>query len=191
MMADNTVQPITLNLIPGGRCIDFWVKQVQLVARPAEHPPFATEAVVLEEDTYLVLSAEAVVRQTDEHPIRLMTALFDQQPLEPGCVVVRGNRLLAVIHDLDRDPTCCEQWVSQALQACLKQADQLGVRSLTLPLLGSVHGRIPYSRCLVLIVEAVEEATFHALRRVWLVVPETQQMGVEQFLRLRAVTGSR
>jgi len=186
-MPDNTVKPVVLNLIPGGRRTDFWVNKVRLAASPAEHPPFATEAVVLEEDTYLVLSAEAVVRQTDEHPIRLMTALFDQQPLEPGCVVVRGNRLLAVVHDLDRDPTCCEQWVSQALQACLEQADQLGVRSLALPLLGSVHGRLPYTLSLKLIIEALSAASFHALRRIWLIVPEAQQVAIEEFLRLRLI----
>ncbi|NJN45843.1 MAG: hypothetical protein HC808_04460 [Candidatus Competibacteraceae bacterium] len=184
------MKPVTLNLIPGGRCTEFWVNQVYLVASPSAHPPFATDAVVLEEDTYLVLSADAVVRHTEEHPIRLMTALFDQQPLELGCVVVRGNRLLAVIHDLDRDPTCCEQWVSQALHVCLKQADQLGLRSLALPLLGSVHGRIPYTRSLILISEAVSALSFQALRRIWLIVPETQQMAMERFLRLRTANRS-
>ncbi|MEZ5582337.1 MAG: hypothetical protein R3F37_05820 [Candidatus Competibacteraceae bacterium] len=142
---------------------------------------------MLEEDTYLVLSADAVVRQTVEHPIRLMTALFDQQPVEPGSVLVRGKRLLAVIHDLDRDPSCCEQWVSQALQACLNKADRLGVRSLALPLLGSVHGRIACTRSLSLIAEAVRAASFRSLRQIWLVVPASQQVAIEQRIRLGLV----
>jgi hypothetical protein len=186
----DTVKSVALRLIPGGRCNDFWVNTAHLVVSSPDHPPFPRDTLVFEEDTYLVLSAEAVIRYTEEHPIRLMTALFNQQSLEPGSVIVRGNRLLAIVHDLDCEPTCCEQWVRRALHACFKKADQLGTRALALPLLGRVHGRIPCTRSLTLILEAVGAASFHSLGRIWLMVPDTQRVAVEQWLRLRLLNRS-
>lgn len=44
-----------------------------------------------------VLSADPAIRETDEHPIRLVTSLIDQQPLSVGEVFTSGHSWKAVI----------------------------------------------------------------------------------------------
>ncbi|MGB6363143.1 MAG: hypothetical protein WBG64_10790, partial [Thermoanaerobaculia bacterium] len=67
---------------------------VRLVAAPAAQPPFPVDAVVVEEDTYLVLSAETDLRIPGEHPLRVMTAAHELEPELPGSVLVRSGQPL-------------------------------------------------------------------------------------------------
>lgn len=84
----------------------------------AEQIPFAVQAEVREEDTFLVLSADSRLDAGRDHPLRVMTSAFTFEPVEPGTVLVRQGEpleLLAVIHDLDQRPSTCDEWVQRAL----------------------------------------------------------------------------
>jgi len=151
------------------------VRGLRIVAAPADAPPFPVDAEAAEEDTFLVLSAEPVLHQPPDHPLRIIRDAFAAEPVSPGSVVVREGsplRLLAVVHDLDQDPTWRPEWVAAALAAVLRQCDERALRSLALPLLGSRHGRLGPERFVSLLRDALDAAPPSSLQRLWLVVPK-------------------
>lgn len=145
---------------------------VRFVVAPRSRPPFDVGAFALEDDTYHVLSASPEYREPTEHPIRLWTEVHEQEPAEPGSVIVRAGappKLLAVVHDLSRDPTWREAWVAAALEAVLREAEHRAVTRLGLEPLGGVHGKLRPGRFVSLWGEALGTVRPRRLERVWLI----------------------
>ncbi|UCC48909.1 MAG: hypothetical protein JSV41_01680 [Gemmatimonadota bacterium] len=145
-----------------------------IVAAPGSDPPFPLDAVVVEEDTYLVLGAEPVAKETHEPPERTLEEAEAREPQIPGTVVVKEEtplRFLAVVHDLDEEPSWREEWVARALVAALQEAEARRIRSLSLPMLGTLHGSLETQRFVELLQEALASTWLGRLENVWLVAP--------------------
>ncbi len=154
----------------------------------APEPQRAADAVVEEEDTYLVLSADREVREPEVARLRAFHEAYTAEPAEPGSVVVREGtptRLLAVVHDLSQDPSWREEWVAATLEAVLVEANLRKVRTLAMPPLGRVHGSLPRERFVVLLRSALQGGTPRHLERICLVVPEEEVEPFRELLRSR------
>jgi hypothetical protein len=137
----------------------------------AAQPPFAIDAEVCEEDTALILSAERQIRQPSESLQELSTTLHDSRPARPGSVIIRpGNppRLLAIVHDLDREPSWREGWICRALTRVLSLSQEHALTSLSLPLLGTAHGRIDTRRALYLTLRTLAKRRNTVLEQIWM-----------------------
>ncbi len=148
---------------------------VEIIAAPPSSPPFVPDALVAEEDTFLVLSAEPEIREAELPRLRVFHEAFTARPAEPGTVIVREGRpvrLLAVVHDLSVVPTWREEWVASALAGVLREAGARGWRTLATPPLGRVHGSLPVETFLVVLRAALERCASEQLRGLWLVTPE-------------------
>lgn len=145
-----------------------------VVAAPGVDPPFSLDAVVVEQDTYLVLGAEPVAKETHEPPQRTLEEAEAREAEIPGTVLVMEGsplRFLAVAHDLDEEPSWREEWIASALVAALQEAEARGIRSLSLPMLGTLYGTLEAQRFVELLQEALESTWLGRLENVWLVVP--------------------
>jgi hypothetical protein len=163
-----------LRLIPGTYPLKLSIGSLEIVAAPKDKPPFSVDAMALEEDTFLVLSADPKLRDPKEHQLRLMTRVIETQPEMPGTVIVKGRRplrLLAIVHDLNQDPSWKEEWVASALDGIFREAESLKLQSIGLPFLGTLHGSLGKGRFLVLLQGALERLSSKYLKRLWLVVP--------------------
>ena len=152
---------------------DIW-HGVRLGVAPESSPPFAIDALVVEDDTWQVLGADPEFRPTAEHPLRLMQALRQAEPVAPGSVFVvpgRPTRLHAVVHDLDRDPSWREEWIAAALEGCLGIASERGFRSLAIPLLGTRHGGLAPDRAVGLLEDSLAAPSAPLPRKLWLISP--------------------
>lgn len=150
---------------------------VEVVVVPEGVTPIALAAVVEEEDTYLVLSADPRVRDTGEPLGSALAAVRRAHPLPPGSVAMRRGkpvRLLAVVHDLALTPSWREAYIASAIGGCLRIARRLQLHSLSLPILGAVHGRFDPERMVALLRDALAQAEPSALERIWLRVPDEQ-----------------
>lgn len=157
-----------------------------VVAAPGIDPPFPLDAIVVEEDTYLVLGAEPVARETHEPPERVLEEAESREPEIPGSVLVMEGsplRFLAVVHDLDEEPSWHEEWVASALVAALQEAEARGIRSLSLPMLGTLHGSLEAQRFVELLQEALGSTWLGRLENVWLVVPSDVPRHIFERLR--------
>lgn len=148
---------------------------MRVIAASAEHAPDLTiDAVVIEDDTCHVLGSEPVARVTREPPPRLLAHAASAQPTEPGGVVVSAGtplRFHAVVHDLDREPSWREAWVEAALAAVFREVERRGLRTVSLPPLGSLHGELRLERFAQLLAATLERQTPETLDALWLVTP--------------------
>jgi hypothetical protein len=167
-----------LRLLPGGRQVTARLDRLLVAAAPEDAPPFPVAGRAFEEDTFLVMSADPRVAEPEIHPLRLMRELANVRPAAPGGVVVRPGapmRFLAIVHDLNQDPTWREEWVAGALQALLGAVEARRLAALALPLLGTRHGRLAPERFGALLAAALRSRPPRHLRRLWLVVPPGAQ----------------
>ena len=162
-------------LIQGGRRSEVAFGSVRIVAAPGDHPPFPVEAVVFEEDTYLVLSAGWDKIESDDHPVVILTEALDAKPEEPGSVVVTEDsplRFLAVVYDLDQEPSWREEWVERALEGIFREAERRRLQTIALPFMGTKHGSLEKERFLLLLRKFLERNRSPHPLRVWLALPE-------------------
>ena len=170
--------PGRLRLIRGGRDRRIRRGRLEIAIAAGGDRPFPVQAVVEEEDTFQVLSAPIGPVEDPsprDHPIRLMTELWAAEPLTPGSVVWRDGvppKLLAVVHDLDREPTWREPWIAAALERSMAIVRHRGIESLAIPPLGHRHGRMAIDRSADLLVAALREAP-PCLGRIWLEVEDS------------------
>jgi len=168
-----------LKLVRGYRICETKVGRLHVAAAPRDTPPFPIEAFVFEEDTFLVMSADPTPHEAKLPMVKIMTRLIETRPRTPGTVVLQGRsplRILAIVHDFNQEPSWKEAWVESALRNALQESQNLGVRSLALPLLGTVHGSLERRRFLEILVRALHETRLPYLNRLWLVAPEGQSL---------------
>ena len=163
-----------LRIVRGGLRREIYYGSLRIVAAGEKDQPFGVEAVAFEEDTWLIMSADPKVCEPEEHPIRLMTDLINTEPIPVGSVLVKGKsplKFLAVVHDVDQDPTWKESWIEKALLGIFKEAEDRQLKSIALPLLGTRHGRLPPNRFIHLLDRALEQSNLEHLKRLWLITP--------------------
>ncbi len=148
---------------------------VRVIAAPvAFAPAFPLDALVIEDDTCLVLGAEPFPRENREPPRRLLERAVTTEPVAPGTVVVRGGgpiQLHAVVHDLSLEPSWREEWVEAALRAALDEADRRRLSALVLPPLGALHGSLTVGRFAELLAAVLHQQPAGHLDAIWLVLP--------------------
>jgi len=107
--------------------------------------------------------------------MQVMTRVIETRPQTPGSVLVKGKRplrMLAIVHDLNQDPSWREEWIASALDMILAEAETRRLKSIALPFLGTLHGSLEKQRFVVLLRDALERNPAIHLERLWLVVPE-------------------
>lgn len=150
------------------------VNGVEIVIAPDSLPPFNVSAVVEEQDVALILSEAKEIQQPDDKPIWYLSHKLESQPVQtPGSVIIRYEtplRLLAIVHDFDRDPSWKAEWVASALQNIFKLAEKKDITSLQLPVLGAQYGRFDLYDFLKLLVLELTKRQKNNLKRIWLLM---------------------
>lgn len=157
-----------------------------IVAAPVTKPPFPVDALVEEEDTFLVLSAERPVRVPGGSLVEVMTKVIETRPEVPGSVLPKGDsppRYLAIVHDLNQDPTWREEWIESALDRVFQISDERKIQTIALPLLGTLHGDFDKRRFVVLLRRVLERVSPVYLRRIWMVTPSRTPIKILEMFR--------
>ena len=152
-----------------------FVRGLSVFVGPAKsRPPFAIEAVVIEQDCDLVLDTEPVIRDPGEQIETLLRAVETSALRKPGTIRVKGGsapiEILAIVHDFSAEPSWREDWVVSALDAIFAEVAVRGIEALALPMLGSVHGRLSVARALVLLEQCLWRNRPAGLRSLWLLM---------------------
>lgn len=169
-------------IIRGGMDNRVNVGQFQIAVAPPFRRPYPVGAVVLEEDTYLVLSSDPEIKTAnDDSHFRLYQEIKSTLPAEPGTIIERGKtrgRWLAVVHDLSRRPSWRREWVREALIRALDLAESRQIRAIALPLLGTLYGGLKRGTYLSMLVEILRARPEDKARNLWLMVPEGTESSV-------------
>lgn len=175
-----------LKLIPGHYPFRINLGTVDIVASPENRPPFEVDAVAVEEDTFLVMSADRRVYDSEEPLMKIMTKVIETRPKTPGSILVKGKcpfRFLSVVHDFNEEPTWREEWIASALENIFREAERRELRSIAIPFLGTLHGSLNKERFLVLLRSALEHVPANRLERLWLVVPAGTRFKILEILQ--------
>jgi len=161
-------------VIPGSYPYEIVWESLRIVAAPKDNQPFPVDAVVFEEDTFLVMSTETAIREPKESLMRVMTKLIETRPKKPGSILVQGKRplrMLAVVHDLNREPTWKEEWVESALRGIFHEVERRRLNALALPFIGTLHGKLKKEDFVNILREVLETMECTCLKKIWLIVP--------------------
>ncbi len=146
--------------------------RVKVVEAPQDQPPFPIQAEAVEEDTALVLSADSsIIYDTDEHPISLMTALYEEPTRIPGSVVIQGSKpylFSAIVHDFNQHLSFREEWVWSALNEILLQCEKKKITALKLSPIGTRHGTLAFSDFLQHLNSILARHEARSLKQIWL-----------------------
>ena len=177
----------SFQLVQGRRnCSRMFIGPLEIVAAPVENQPFDVEALAIEEDTWLIMSAEPETCEPNEHPIRIMTQMIEAKPEKVGTVLTHGKdpvRFLTIVHDVDQEPSFREEWLLAAIRNVFLGVERSGLKSLGLPFLGTRHGRLDTKRFIGLLSGILMETTFHSMTRLWLITPQGKDSITIEFLK--------
>jgi hypothetical protein len=160
--------------------------RLHVVAAPPQSPPFSVVAVAEEQDTHLLLSAESEVSDPGESLSMLIKEVQATPPNTPGNVLVRKAkplRLLAIVHDVDGQPTWREEWIASALCAIVEEVEWRRLESVGIPLIGTRHGGIDPVRVATWLGRCLAGSKLRYLKRVWLIAPMGSEAELMQALR--------
>ena len=159
---------------------------VHVVVAPEDAPPFPIQAIAVEEDTHLLLSSDGVVEEPDEEFDALVSAASTRRPSTPGTVLVRKTdplQFLAIVHDIDCQPTWREEWIASAINGAIEEAEWRRLASIGLPLIGTRHGNIEMRRVALWLGRCLSRSSFRFLKRVWVIAPEGSETELMWALR--------
>jgi hypothetical protein len=160
---------------------------VHVVVAPEHAPPFSVDALAVEEDTHLLLSTDdGVIEEPDEAFEELVAAASTTPANTPGSVLVRKTKplqFLAIVHDIDCQPTWREEWIASAINGAIEEAEWRRVASLGLPLIGTRHGNVEIRRVALWLGRCLSRTTFRYLKRVWVIAPEGSETELMWALR--------
>ncbi len=132
------------------------------------------DALVIEQDTHLLLGVDEVIRYPRGSLSDLVYEAEDAKAIQPGTVLPRGKqpvRLLAVVHDLDENPSWRPEWVKQALATVFRFAVGRKVRRLAMPVLGAVHGQMPIEAFATFLAQNLQQTEMDFPERLILLAP--------------------
>jgi hypothetical protein len=176
-----------LKVIKGSKHRSFRLGEISIVPASESNAPFSTAIKVVEEDTWLVLSAKPVLREEEAHPIRVMTDLVEQEALSPGNVLRKGANWKAVIYDLDQEPICRTEWIERAMHQILDLADEHDKKTISLPIFGVQHSRLTIAQSLDAMIKAITDHRPQPGVKILLRIHDNQLGLVQQKLEASAV----
>jgi hypothetical protein len=159
---------------------------VHVVVAPEHAPPFAIDALAVEEDTHLLLSSDDVIEEPDEAFEELVAAASTIPANTPGSVLVRKGKplqFLTIVHDIDCQPTWREEWIASAINGAIEEAEWRRLASLGLPLIGTRHGNVEMRRVALWLGRCLSRTSFRYLKRVWVIAPEGSETELMWALR--------
>lgn len=152
------------------------INQVDIYIAPEGCPPFPVKAIVEEQDTSLVLEpADEIHEYSDTRPVWYLSNTQELQKVyHPGEVIVKSYnpiRLLAIVHNLDCEPTWDIEWIKVAIENIFNLCSAKELASLGLPILGAQFGKLESEEFLKLLVNQLQIQPFAYPQRIWLVIP--------------------
>lgn len=166
-----------LHLVSGGRDRRRFIGGVEICIAAMEATAPKLDAVVVEEDTYQVLSSDGILHSPNESLQSISAQLSGYVPPHPGEILIRGTdpiEIVAIVHDLDYTPSWRQEWILSALQKVFAQAHKRQLHTMAMPLLGSVHGRFPAIQFLHLLEAVINQEEARYPKTLWLAAPRDE-----------------
>jgi hypothetical protein len=105
--------------------------------------PADADAIAVPDDRWHVLSADPAFKEPRDPAVKTYTKAFTAEPAALGSVQVKAGapaQLLCVMIDLDEEPACRAEDVTEALLHALEVASKRGLAHVAVRVPGAEHG---------------------------------------------------
>ncbi len=167
---------------------------ITIHAAPRDYPPFTPQAIIEEQDTALLLNPPTTLHDPGKPAWYLANTLEDNPSHPLGSVVVKGQRprrLMAIVHDIERSPTCQPAYIQTAWLNVMAAIQENQFTTASIPLLGTVHGKISVKDALLLLGESLRKNQPTCLEKVWLNLPNDYGCAILETLSDSTTNGTR
>jgi hypothetical protein len=152
---------------------EILIKSLLISAASEELPPFAVDAFVVEEDTFLVMSPNDAISEEGIDMKALKQELSSLESAAPGTVLVKEGEpllFLAVVYEFEQEPHWKEEWIADALENIFGESERKQLSSISLPLIGTLHGGLKKRRFAEILsgILKVRQPVF--LKNIWVQV---------------------
>ena len=123
----------------------------------------------------LVLGAAGEARGWYSSPKAVLSGLDDAFPKTLGSLLIRDGepiRMLAVVHDLDREPSWNEEAISESIRKVFQACGDGGIGRVAMPFLGTKWGTLAPHRFVRLLGDSLSGLDPSGEILVWLELPE-------------------
>ena len=162
---------MTIHTLP---CISS-LGSIEIAIAPAEYVPVEIDAIVEEQDTQLLMSVDAEIQYPEEDFDTLIKEMAKGKARAPGQIIVkRGNpiRFQAIIHDIYQKPSWKVEWIAFALKQLVEKIEVFDVKTLAMPLLGTVYGNMDEEESIKLLCSMLATDKSICLNKFWLIAPD-------------------
>jgi hypothetical protein len=175
-----------LHLISGDLSQVVRLGSVSIQLGPQQRPPFNVSAIVVEQDTAMLLDDEQPFYAPLDSLQRLREEVERFREPQPGSVITqrgRPRRLYAIVHDLEQNPTWHEEWITTALETLFREAERLNLDNLAMPLLGTRFGNLSAQRFIELLCNSLQNMPPDRPLKLWLIAPRHRTHSLLMALR--------
>ncbi|MGD8783095.1 MAG: hypothetical protein PVG75_01600 [Thioalkalispiraceae bacterium] len=151
------------------------INGLHIQAAPKDFPPFYYTALVEEQDTHLLLREQTTISDPGKPSWYLANILEDEDTFDLGTIVIKGKnlqRLMAIVHDIDKTPTCRSADILAAYLQLSQVVTQLQLKTIALSLLGTVQGKLPIEDAMAYLKQGFLANTPPCLEKMWLILPD-------------------
>ncbi len=180
--SSNRMAEKSLKLIRGGRPKYYLFAGVQLVVTTRQALPDVAQIMVFEEDTKMVLTVDKEMTYREEHPLRLMTEIYNSQKHVPGSLVVKGNSWYALVIDLDAEVVCQPQWIEQVYAEIFRNIRTKKIIHAGMHLLGNKYGRIPIEHAVGMLLDGLKNSELSCLKKIFLVIKKSEIKNTQEYI---------
>lgn len=172
-------------MIPHSLPFKTIIGDIETAIAPIEYVPSEIEAIVEEQDTQLLMVVDSVIDYPEDDFDTLIDQMSSGKSRKPGQIIVRHEkpmRLQAIIHDIYQEPSCKVEWVAFALKQLIEEINNLQIKTLAMPLLGTIQGKIAEQQSVELLCACLGTDQKSVLEKLWLVVPDPVCSRIKQYI---------
>ncbi len=152
------------------------IGSIEIAIAPVEYVPAEIDAIVEEQDTQLLMGMDAEINYPDEDFDTLIDQMLSGKSVRsPGQIIIKKTQplqLKAIIHDINQKPSWKTEWISYALQQLVTEIENYNIKTLAMPLLGTIHGNVNENESIELLCDNLMSKQIICLEKLWLIAPD-------------------
>lgn len=149
---------------------------IEIAIAPVEYVPVEIDAIVEEQDTQLLMGIDTEINYPDEDFDTLIDQMLSGKSVRsPGQIIIKQAqplKLKAIIYDINQKPSWKIEWIAFALKQLVTEIENYNIKTLAMPLLGTVHGKVDENESIELLCANLNTEQACCLEKLWIIAPD-------------------
>ena len=151
------------------------IGSIEIAIAPIEYVPDKIDAIVEEQDTNLLLTADTEINYPEDDYDSLIKQMSAVSTRKPGQIIIKQEtplRLQAIVHNIYNEPSWKSEWITNVLKQLRDIIEEHEIKILAMPLLGTYHGKMDELESVKLHYFNLASYNSTILQKIWLIAPD-------------------